>query len=155
MSNSGQFGKNRKPPGRGKSFKTKLLETIRDESLVELRSNASNDAVEKAYLKHFATRAFDDSDPNSATLLKELLSKSYPSMKAVMPEYEFEFDVAESPTDQVGQIIKAASEGQIPPDVAGIFLSAIKNAADIELATDIKARITEIEKKLGISTESI
>ena len=135
---------------RGKSFKNKLLDTIRENALLEVGENATKQEVEKAYLKHVAERAFDKEEQGSGVLLKELLNKSYPSIKAVMPEFTFDYEVTESPVDQVNQIIFAASQGKIPPDVVIIFLQAVKAATDIEVATELKERIEKLEALLNV-----
>jgi hypothetical protein len=150
MSNSGQFSKeNPSANTRGKTFLTKLLETVKNESLLGVGSNASKETCEQAYLKHLAVRAFDVDDQGSATLLKSLLDKSYSSIKPTMPLVEFDYDHSHNPAEQVNQIIKAASEGQIAPDVAAIFLQAVKNAVDIEESTELKARIEKLEDALN------
>ncbi len=140
-----KFSKEHQPNKRGKAFKTKLLETIRSESLLDVSKAASYETVEKAYLSHLAKRAFDVEDQSSGTLLKELLSKSYASIKAVMPDIEFDYEISKSPVDQVNQIIYAASKGQIPPDIASIFIQSIKAASDIEINTELKNRIEKLE----------
>lgn len=131
--------------GRGRSFKNKLLDAIKEESLLECDSKTDPREVEKKYLAHLSRRAFDPGDSASGTLLKELLHKSYPSIKAVMPEFQFDYKITESPVDQVNQIISASSKGEIPPDVASIFIQSIKAAHDIEATTELKERIEKLE----------
>ena len=147
---STSFKKGENGGKRGKSFKNKLLDTIRENALLEVGENATKQEVEKAYLKHVAERAFDREEQGSSVLLKELLNKSYPSIKAVMPEFTFDYEVTESPVDQVNQIILAASQGKIPPDVVIIFLQAVKAATDIEVATELKERIEKLEALLNV-----
>ncbi|MCK5610842.1 hypothetical protein KAR91_53710 [Candidatus Pacearchaeota archaeon] len=142
---STSFKKGENGGSRGKSFKNKLLDTIKEYALLDVGPKASKQEIEKAYLKHTATRAFDATEQGSGVLLKELLNKSYPSMKAVMPEFEFDYELTNSPTEQVNQIIKAASDGKIPPDVATIFLQAVKAATDIEVATELRERMEKLE----------
>lgn len=148
--NSGMFSSDRQPAKRGKSFKNKLLEVIRDEALLGVES-ADLKKQEQAYLRHFAARAFDSDDMASGTLLKELINKSYPSLKSVMPNVEFDFEPAEDVTTQVNQIIKATSQGLIPPDVASIFLGAVKAAYDIEASTALKERIEALESLANVN----
>lgn len=132
-------------PGRGRAIKTLMLEAIREESLLSLTPKSTREDAEKAYLKHIAKRAFNPEDPASPTLIKTLMDKSYPSIKATMPTYDFEFDVNAKPMEQASQIIKASSTGQIPPDVASVFVQSIKNMIDIEEYTDLKERIEKLE----------
>ena len=151
--NSGQFTSRNRPPPRGKAFKTKLIEAIRRRALLEVASNASAAKVEEQFLAHVAERAFDKDDFSSATLLKELLSKSYASIKPTLPEVEFEFDTSKSAADQVAMIISASAQGKIPPDVAAVFVGVVKSAVDIQAATDLKDRIAEIERVLGVQRQ--
>ena len=144
-----QFTKENQPKGRGRSFKAKLIETIRQESLLETSPGSSPETVEQAFLSHISKRAFDKDDQASPTLLKELLSKAYSSLKATMPVVQFTFDANGTPAEQVTQLMEAASNGVLPPDVAATFVHAVKAAVDIEAATDLKHRIEQLEEMLN------
>ena len=147
----GGFAASKQPenkPPRGKSFKNKLLDTIAAQSLLNVKKGATRAEVEQAYLNHAATRAFDTEDAASPTLLKTLLDKSYAGIKSTMPMFNFDFDVDSKPMEQANQIIKASSEGMIPPDVATIFIQCIKNCSDIEEFTELKSRIEALERAL-------
>jgi hypothetical protein len=146
-----EFTSDNQPKGRGRSFKTKLFEVIRNESLLDLEPNASIDTAENAYLKHFATRAFDSSDQASGALLKELLSKSYPGLKATMPTIDFDLPENSTPIQKANAILKAVSEGGIPPDVGALLIQAAKYTIDIEIGTEMKERIEKIEESLGLN----
>lgn len=135
--------------GRGRSFKNKLMDTILNESLLELPEDATKEQAEQAFLSHCAKRAFDSDDSNSSTLLKEFLNKAYPSLKSTMCKVDFEFDSSATPAQQASMILDAASAGDIPPDVATMLIGAIKNASDIEINTDIKERLESLEKLLN------
>lgn len=136
---------------RGKAFKTILLEVIREESLIGANPDLSKEEAERLYISYVSKRAFDSDDTNSATLLKELLSKSYPTLKSTLPTVDFEFSESSKPSEQAAQILKAASDGKIPPDVAQIFISSIASMMKIEEVTEIAKRLDEIEKALGVS----
>ena len=145
----GQFSSDNQPKGRGRSTKTLLFEAIREESLIGLKKDSTKEDAEKAYLTHIARRAFDSEDQASATLLSKLLDKTYSSIKATMPTYEFEFTPDAKPLDKVTQIMTASSEGQIPPDVAAIFVQCIKACVDIEEFTDLKERLEKLEAMIN------
>jgi len=149
----GGFSPGKKVRGRGKSFKNRLFEAIKGSSLIGMAKDSSDEDVEAAYLAHFAERAFDTEDAASPTLLKTLIDKSYPSIKSIMPTVDFEFDTDSEPMEQANQIIAAASSGQIPADIAVIFVQCIKNCIDIEEYTDLKDRIEKIEASLGLTNE--
>ena len=136
---------------RGRSFKNKLLDVIKSEGLIGANSKMDHSELETLYLTHFANRAFDSEDAASPMLSKELLSKSYPSLKSTMPTVNFNFTVKATASEQANEIIKAASEGVIPPDVAQIFITSLASMMKIEEVTEIANRLTEIEKALGIS----
>ena len=66
-----------------------------------------------------------------------------------MEPVNFEFDKNASPAQQSIQVLDAAANGDIPPDVAQIFINAIKSNIDIEAATELKERIEKLEALLG------
>jgi len=132
------------------NIKTEMKAGKPQKQAVAIALSKAGKSKKKAYLKHVAERAFDKEEQGSGVLLKELLNKSYPSIKAVMPEFTFDYEVTESPVDQVNQIIFAASQGKIPPDVVIIFLQAVKAATDIEVATELKERIEKLEALLNV-----
>lgn len=147
-----EFDQERQPANRrGKSFKNKLLDVIREDSLIGATPGISKESAERLYLAHVSKRAFDSEDNASGTLLKELLGKSYPTLKTTMAAVDFDFDENTPPSEQAAQILKAASEGSISPDVAQIFISSIAAMMKIEEVTEIANRLTDIEKSLGIS----
>ena len=147
---STSFVKGQDKPGRGKSFKNKLMDVVREESLIGANPKLTSNEAEKLFITHFAKRAFDTDDISSGALGKELLNKSYPSLKSTMPLVEFEFLIDSKPIEQANQILKAASDGIIPPDIAQIFISSIASMIKIEEVTEISERLTVIEKALKI-----
>jgi hypothetical protein len=145
------FKKGQDKPGRGKSFKNKLLTVIKENSLIGASPKITDDRAETLYITHFAQRAFDKEDLASSALAKELLSKSYPSLKSTMPFVEFDFDAKTTPSKQASQILDAAAKGIIAPDIAQIFLSSIASLMKIDEITIIADRLTAIEKELGLN----
>lgn len=136
-------------PGRGKSFKTLLMEVIREESLIGLTKSSTKEDADKAFVKHVAKRAFDGEDQNSAMLLKEFLTKSYPSLKPTLERFEFNFPKSGTDSQKAMSILEAISSGELPPDVGQLVMSIIKDNSIIEANTDLKERIVAIEKALG------
>lgn len=135
---------------RGKLFKTLLMESLRANALIECNADDSNEEVERAFITKVASIALSG-DPSANVLLKELVGRSYPSLKPVMQCVDFEFDRTGTISQQVAQIIHAASNNQIPPDVANLFVQTIKAAIDIDVAVDLKARIDALEALLNAS----
>lgn len=140
------------PPPRGKSFKTKLLDAIRENSLLDLPVGSTRAQAEQAFIMHVAKRAFDSADQNSAMLLKEFLSKSFPGLKPTLEKFTFDFPVDETDVKKASAILDAVSTGTLPPDVGQLLVGIIKDGSIIEANTDLKERIAAIELSLGLTT---
>jgi len=136
-------------PGRGRSAKTLMLEMFKDESLLELSHESTKEEAEKAFLKHIAIRAFNPEDSNSGMCLSLLANKGWPNLKSSNETVEFDFDKEALPHVQAGQVMFAAANGLIPPDIANTFIQSIKAMIDIEEYTDLKERIEALEKALN------
>ena len=135
---------------RGKSFKSKLLDSIKRQSLFHVSTNATKEEAEQAFIDHLAYRASDTDDNNSAMLLKELLGRSYPALKAQLPKIEFDIVEDSTPAQKASAILDSVSNGAIAPDVGAVLIQSLKNMVDIDAATDLKERIEKIEEALGI-----
>lgn len=135
-------------PPRGKGFKAKLLDAIRKQSMLELEEGATREQAEEAFMNHLATRAFDkDGD---SILLRELINKSYPSLKSALPEYKFLLpNDATTPAMKAEAVFKAVADGHIPPDVGNLLIQAAKGMIDIEVGTELKERIEKLEVMLS------
>jgi len=141
-------------PGRGKSNKTRILDALRSESvkdLLGLPGTPTRDQAEEAYFSRVAERALNDADPNSAMLLKVLMDKGWSSPKPTLDPVEFEFPKNGTPADKSFAIVEAIAKKAIAPDVGQILINIIKDAVVIEESTELKARIEELEKSLGLS----
>ena len=136
---SEQQPKNRKV--RGKAERTKLLEALK-------RKGKSEDS----FYDEMLDRAFNKEDPASPALIKEVISRLYPTSKATLPVVEFEFDETGTAAQRAGQILKAASEGIIPPDVANTFIAAISNTLKIDEMSDLRADVEEIKAILNAAS---
>jgi hypothetical protein len=141
------------PPPRGKSFKTKMLDAIREHSLLKLPKGATPAQAEQAFIMHVAKRAFKADDPSSAMLLKEFLSKSYPGLKATLEKFVFDFPTEGTDVDKASAILSAVSTGALPPDVGQLLVGIIKDGSIIEANTDLKDRLSAIELSLGLTNE--
>lgn len=142
----GQFSADNQPDNRrsrGKAFKTKLMEAIRKKALLNVTSDASLDEVEQAFIQHLAVTAMADDEHS---LLKDLMNRSFPPLKPTMDAFNFELDPDSSPSEKAQAILVAVSKGEIPPDVGSMLINASKAALDIEALTDIKDRISALEK---------
>ena len=144
------FTSGNQPKGRGRSFKNKLIEVIKAESLAGASINDGDETAEKKFIATVAKRAFDSEDAQSHILLKELLSKSYTTLKPTMPLVDFDLEEGATPIQKAEAILQAVSMGCIPPDVGAMLISAAKAVIDIELGTDLKERIQALEEKMGL-----
>jgi hypothetical protein len=136
-------------PPRGKAFKTLLLEVIKDESMLSLGKGATKEEANRAFIHHIAKRAFNEADPNSAMLLKELITKSYPSLKPTLDTFKFVFPSDGTDTQKALSILESIAEGNLPPDVGQLIVSVIKDSSVIEANTDLKERIEQLEAILN------
>lgn len=128
----------KKKRGRGK--KSLMLEAIR-----------ATCGSEEAFLQKVVTigvgNPSDGIDPNP-TLLNMVLQRIEPPLKANNECVNFEFDPSLKPHEQATQVLNAASDGVIPPDVAAMFISSIQSMLKIEEVTEVKQRLDEIDEKL-------
>ncbi|AUR88319.1 hypothetical protein NVP1112O_01, partial [Vibrio phage 1.112.O._10N.286.46.B11] len=137
----GQFSSDKQPAqrkARGKAERTKLLDALK-------RKGQSEDS----FYDEMLDRAFNKEDPASPALLKEVISRLYPTSKATLPTVEFDFDENGTAAQKAAQILKAASEGVIPPDVANTFIAAISNTLKIDEMSDLRADVEEIKAILN------
>ncbi len=132
-------------PPRGRGKKSLMLEAIRatckdeDEFLQRVVKAAMGDV--------FA----DPPQPPNPMLMNMVLQRIEPPMKSTMPLVEFEFTPTSKPHEQAAQVMKAAADGLIPPDIANMFVSSIASMMKIEEVTEIAKRLESIEASLGIN----
>lgn len=133
---------------RGKSGRTLVLEGIK----AAIPECKDKDEAQTHYFKHVAKRAFDPDDKDSSTLLKLLGDKAWASVKPSAALIEFDFPVNGTPTEKSLSIIDAIATGSIAPDIGQMMIGVIKDAVIIEEGTDLKIRIEELEKALGLAS---
>lgn len=132
-----KFSSDNQPPrGRGKSERTKILEAL---------ARAGID--EDGFYDLLIGRAID---PDDTFAMREVLGRFAPIKKAVLPDVEFDFNKDGTPAEQVSQVLDAISCGKVAPDVGTMIIGAVKNAVDIQANTELKQRIEEIEKRMGL-----
>jgi len=129
---------------RGKAFKTKLFEAMKAKSLLNSTPEMNVELVEQKFIEHLAYEAMKTENPD-IYLLKDLMNRSFPPLKATMDTFNFELDPDSSPSDKAQAILVATSMGDIPPDVGTMLIGAAKNALDIEALTELKDRIMKLE----------
>ena len=148
------FSKDKRPSNtRGKSKKTLILDALKSKGLLGLRKNSTDEKAELALFGEIATVAMNAEDPNRGMCLKLLTDKGWANVKPSSELVQFDFDVKLPPHEQASQVMDAAAQGVIPPDIANTFIQSIKAMIDIEEYTILKARIEDIEKSLGVGNE--
>lgn len=135
---------------RGKDKKTLILDAMRSKALAGVKKGATNDEVETVFFGKIAERAFNDDDPSSAQFMKMLIERVSPALKPSGEKVNFDFDSSLPPCEKADQIIIAASDGIISPEVANIFISSIASMLKIEEVTELRKEVEEIKKMLGI-----
>ena len=136
-------------PARGKSNKTRILDAIRSESVMELAGltgKPTRDQAEEAYFSHIARRAFTATDPNSAMLLKVLGDKGWANLKPTLDPIELDFPIEGTATQKSMAVVNAIATGKIAPDIGQMIIGIIKDSVIIEEGTDLKARIEQLEE---------
>ena len=136
-------------PARGRSTKTLILETLREKGHLKLRENSTKESAEKAFFNEVATAAFNLEDQNRGMCLKLLADKGWASVKPSNEMIFFDFDQDAPPHIQAAQVMKAAAQGLMPPDIANTFIQSIKAMIDIEEFTNLKERIEKLEAVLN------
>lgn len=136
-------------PPRGRSNRTLILETLRENGHLSLTKDATKEECEKAFFNNVATEAFNLDGQNRGMCLKLLADKGWASVKPSSEMINFDFDESSKPHIQAAQIMKAASQGLVPPDIANTFVQSIKAMIDIEEYTDLKERIEKLEATLN------
>lgn len=124
----------RKPRGKGK--KTLMLDAIRAQC-----------GSEEEFLEQVVKTALKGNrgKPN-VSLLMMVLQRIEPPYKPVTQPVKFDFDENATPLVKANQILKAASQGIIPPEVAKLFIESIGTVMKIEEITELADRITKLEE---------
>ena len=122
-------------PGRGQSFKTKLIESLKRKG-----------HTEETFIDMLVDRAIAD----GGVYLQELLKRYNP-----VPKQSHESIVIEGwPKDgtsaqKANKVLDCITDGTIPPDVGSILIEAISKSLGIEEVTELAKRLEAIEKLLS------
>lgn len=141
-------------PNRGKGKQTLILEAIREAAVLSLGKDSTREESEIAIFKFMAEAAFKptaDTALMSNFCLGQIMKKGWPDVKSVMPCVEFDFDEDATPAIQASQVMKAAANGFISPDIANTFISSIAAMLKIDEITSLQKRLEAIEESLGVN----
>ncbi len=134
-------------PTRGRSKRILILEAIREESLMGMKPDANNEESEKAFFTHVARQASNPESEHFGMCLKLLADKGWASVKPSAECVEYDFDESAKPHKQAAQIMKAISDGVIPPDIGSTLVNSIASMLKIEEVTELADRIQALEEK--------
>lgn len=102
-----------------------------------------------ALMQKIIERAFDDEDPQSASLLKDLLARMAPPLKATVQPVQFDFPESGSHADKLDAVLVAVASGALAPDVALMIASVVKTSLEVREGTELAERLARIEAMLG------
>lgn len=134
-------------PSRGKAKKTLMIDAIR----------AVCDGGEEEFLQKVVAIGLGgwtkpdkkDEEPifqqPNQVLLSLALNRIEPPLKPVSPMVDFAFDPKSKPHEQATQVLSAAADGVISPDVAKMFIESIATMLKIQEITDFEDRLKAIE----------
>ena len=122
-------------PGRGQSFKTKLIESLKRKG-----------HTEETFIDMLVDRAIAD----GGVYLQELLKRYNP-----VPKQSHESIIIDNwpkdgtPAEKANKVLDCITDGTIPPDVGSILIEAISKSLGIEEVTELAKRLEAIEKLLS------
>lgn len=137
-------------PPRGRSKRTLIIEAMREQALLGVKKDASNEDVEKAWFAHLVENAVSPDSKDSGLCIRLLTERGWAALKPSSECVRFEFDHDAAPHVQASQVMRAVAEEIIPPDLGIAFVGGIRSMLDIEANTELKAEIERIKEKLGI-----
>lgn len=120
--------------GRGQSFKTKLIESLKRKGITE-----------EGFIDMLVDRAIAD----GGVYLQELLKRYNPVPKQTHEAITIEgWPKNGTPAEKANKVLDCITDGTIPPDVGSILIEAISKSLGIEEITELARRLEAIEKLL-------
>lgn len=127
-----------KRKGRGPGWRTLIIREL------EKRGES-----EETFISYAIGRAIDKDDKQSGLLLKELITRLAPIHKASAEPVKFDYPEDGTDTEKIDAIIKATSDGEIPPDLAKTIVDMIATRLDVLDRTELIKRLEKIEQALS------
>lgn len=100
---------------------------------------------EEALIAHVVERAFDTEDKDSCQLLKELMARVTPPLKATVQPVQFDFPESGSHADKLDAILNAVAAGTLSADVAVMVSGIVKTSLDVRETTELVERMERLE----------
>lgn len=148
MANKGSFTddyqpKERKPRGKGK--RVLMLDAIRE------TCGDEKEFLAKVVKAAIGCELSDPPIPPNSQLMTLVLQRIEAPLKSTAPLIEFDFPKDGTPAQKAVSIVQSISEGVIPMDIGQGLITIIKDSVVIEESTDLKFRLEEIEKAMGLN----
>ena len=89
-------------------------------------------------------------DISKKIILTLVLQRIEAPLKSTAPLIEFDFPENGTPTQKALSIVESISDGILPMDIGQGLIGIIKDSVIIEEGTDLKKRIDDLEKSVGI-----
>ncbi|MFM7009222.1 MAG: hypothetical protein ACKO0Z_07840 [Betaproteobacteria bacterium] len=132
----GQFSSTRQPTKRrGKGARALIIEALK-------RAGKS----ETAALDRLVEIAFDDESPAMQSMLVRICEILAPVGKPSFQNIEFDLNTKLSPVEQVRQVLKAVSDGEIPADIGATVVAIIKDGMVVQDISEIAKDLEELKK---------
>ena len=134
---------NRKP--RGKSKRTLMLDAIRQQCGSKEKPGDEMDYLIKVIEASLGDLSADPPILPNPALMAIVMNRIEPPLKSTSPMVEFEFGEKATPLEQASQVLKAASQGKIPPDIMELFVRSISGVMKIEEVSALRDEVDEIK----------
>lgn len=137
-------------PGRGKSFRTRALNALREKSLLGLKEGATRCDAEQAFVELLVDKAISPEDGEDQKFwLNILISRGWAPLKQTSEPIVIEgFPESGSLLDKANAIVNAVAAGLMPVEIGASFVTALKATIDIETSTELKDQVEELKLAL-------
>lgn len=85
-----------------------------------------------------------EGDMQAASLV---LSRVAPTLRSQSQTVNFDFDPSGSISQQVEQVLRAVSTGEVPPDVGKQIIDAVQALSAIRTVEELETRIAQLEER--------
>ena len=117
----------------------------RPKGIVDKRSKISNALLDDAdKIARVVVQAALNGDLQASSIV---LSKVAPSIRPQLEKVEFNFDAGKSLTNQVEDVMRAISLGQISVTTGKEIIDALSRLSEIKLVDEIEERIAKLESR--------
>lgn len=138
-------------PARGRGKRTLLLEGMEQDKSVHkalgLSGNPTKEDLEKAYYLVGVRRSLEGEEENKSMYFKMILERMFAAKKSTFDPVKFKL-TGKTPSEKANQVISAASNGEMLPEIMAMFMNAISQMVKIEEVTDLRNEVDRIKAAL-------